>query len=299
MKFRLKGHESFIPREGWITKGLEAVAVNPQIFSAQNYYGADDLGVGTNMAKSIRYWLHAMGLANRNKAGEYITELGQLVLEKDPYIEEDFTMWMLHYNLVNNREGATSWYLYFQTTLEEEYDRVELYQYLSMRLERELGVGKYAKTSLMDDVNAIINMYCRTLGRDLEVDPEEKAICPFTGLGLIQQNGHHYINSEPDYEKFPELMVLYAISQMLNKQYGEDDSIQQEIVSLSIEKLQNGVGGVRNTFHMSGVMLNDYLDRLEQQSFIQVNRTAGLDILYMTKQTPLTAVEVARTYYGE
>ena len=49
---KLKGHESFIPREGWITKGILAVEKDPFVFRKNN--GTDELGVGTNMAKSIR-----------------------------------------------------------------------------------------------------------------------------------------------------------------------------------------------------------------------------------------------------
>lgn len=50
---RFKGHESFIIREGWLNKGLREVKRDPKVFY-QNY-GADALGVGPNMAKSIRY----------------------------------------------------------------------------------------------------------------------------------------------------------------------------------------------------------------------------------------------------
>lgn len=46
---RLKGHESFIPREGWITKALFAIQRDPMLFTVAS--GADALGVGTNMAK--------------------------------------------------------------------------------------------------------------------------------------------------------------------------------------------------------------------------------------------------------
>lgn len=54
-KYRFKGHESFILREGWLNKGLYEVDRNPKVFSEN--YGADALGVGPNMAKAIRYWL--------------------------------------------------------------------------------------------------------------------------------------------------------------------------------------------------------------------------------------------------
>ena len=51
-KYRFKGHESFILREGWLNKGLFEIEKNAKVFSEN--YGADELGVGPNMAKSIR-----------------------------------------------------------------------------------------------------------------------------------------------------------------------------------------------------------------------------------------------------
>lgn len=59
-KYRLKGHESFILREGWLTKGIQAVEKDSGVFSKNA--GADALGVGTNMAKSIRYWMKTAGV---------------------------------------------------------------------------------------------------------------------------------------------------------------------------------------------------------------------------------------------
>ena len=70
---RLKGHESFIPREGWITKALFAIQRDPMLFTVAS--GADALGVGTNMAKSIRYWMRTAGLTDETQNhGVYLTE---------------------------------------------------------------------------------------------------------------------------------------------------------------------------------------------------------------------------------
>ena len=41
-KIRLKGHETFILREGWLTKGLAAVEKDGTVFSKNS--GADALG---------------------------------------------------------------------------------------------------------------------------------------------------------------------------------------------------------------------------------------------------------------
>ena len=47
-KIRLKGHETFILREGWLTKGLAAAEKDGMVFSKNS--GADSLGVVTNIA---------------------------------------------------------------------------------------------------------------------------------------------------------------------------------------------------------------------------------------------------------
>ena len=86
-KYKIKGHETFILREGWLTKGLQAVVDNPMVFT--DNYGADALGVGTNMAKAIRYWMKTAGiLPERSGKESSLTELGQLLYEYDPYFEE-------------------------------------------------------------------------------------------------------------------------------------------------------------------------------------------------------------------
>lgn len=52
--YKLKGHEKFPLREGWINKGL-SVAKEKGTHIFLESQGPDMLGVGTNMVKSIRY----------------------------------------------------------------------------------------------------------------------------------------------------------------------------------------------------------------------------------------------------
>lgn len=81
-KIRLKGHETFILRDGWLTKGLMAVAADPKVFSKN--HGADALGVGTNMAKAIRYWLRESELTEEDtKEGVKLTDTGELIGQND------------------------------------------------------------------------------------------------------------------------------------------------------------------------------------------------------------------------
>ena len=63
MKF--SGHETFAIREGWLHKGLKLLIKEPELLYDE--YVADWLGVGKNMARSIRHWLEVTGLAERER----------------------------------------------------------------------------------------------------------------------------------------------------------------------------------------------------------------------------------------
>ena len=61
---RFGGHETFHIREGWLHKGVKLLLEDPK--KLVHEHAADWLGVGNNMAKSIRHWLVATGLASRS-----------------------------------------------------------------------------------------------------------------------------------------------------------------------------------------------------------------------------------------
>ena len=87
MKYKLKGHESFMPREGWLSKALRLIETEPKMFSLN--YGADTLGVGANMAKAVKYWALASDLIEEDVKYSYKrTALGECIYENDRYIED-------------------------------------------------------------------------------------------------------------------------------------------------------------------------------------------------------------------
>ena len=54
MAIKLKGHETFALREGWLNKGLAKVDANPKVFS--EIYAANDLGHESHNSKDIRLY---------------------------------------------------------------------------------------------------------------------------------------------------------------------------------------------------------------------------------------------------
>ena len=112
VKFKLQGHEKFPLREGWINKALMIIPNTPDAFLRKD--ATDMFGIGSNMVKSLRYWMRAFGLMNeKGSAGAELTEIGKLIVKYDPYLENPFTLWIMHSCISKNKEEATTWFMYF------------------------------------------------------------------------------------------------------------------------------------------------------------------------------------------
>ena len=280
IKIRLQGHEKFALREGWLNKGLIMVQNNPTIFQGKE--GPDLLGIGTNMVKSLRYWLKAFGLIEEStNKGAILTELGKLILENDPYFEDIFTIWLLHSNIVKNVAEATSWYMFFNRVDAEDLEKDEI-EAILIREIRKYAIGAtFSEKSVGNDVDVLLNMYSKT--KEM-VDPEDKSNSPLSQLGLVKNINGRYSKCHPDRRKISEWNVLYELSLML-----EDRD------SISIEEVIAGENGLGKKYHLTAVAANELLDILDAYGFIRVNRTAGLDVIYKAKE--FSAEDVVRDYY--
>lgn len=285
-KVKLKGHETFCLREGWLQKGMEEVQRNPKVFSVMK--GADALGVGSNMAKAIRYWLKASLLVKEKMgAGAFLTEFGKIVYQWDPYVEETFTLWCLHINLACNASAATSWYVFFSQCKLESFTRSELEFVQRENLCKYAGTDELSERSIKDDCSVLLQMYAK---EHLEQnDPEDKKKCPFTRLGLLRKTGNRYKRERPDLRHFPAEVVLYLFTATFE---GMD--------SVSMEELYEGETGVAVLLGIGVADYQDCLDELAKKGYLLLNRTAGLDMIYWNKERypkPLTKEQVMKNYY--
>ena len=117
-KVKLKGNESFNFREGWLRKGMRCVEEEETLFSLDDVM--ERLGVGSKMVKSIRYWLQATGLCDeqyrnggRAKAQVITADFGAIIRDCDPYFDDVFTLFLLHYHIVSNDALCMPWYIFF------------------------------------------------------------------------------------------------------------------------------------------------------------------------------------------
>lgn len=243
--YRLKGHESFTLREGWLTKGLNAVHENPRVFSENS--GADALGVGTNMAKSIRYWMRTAELTKEHpRDGVTLTEYGNLIFQNDPYFEDIFSLWVIHANIARNFKLATSWNIFFNNIDVTSFKREELINMMTENIINITGDTMPPERSIADDCAAILQMY--TENGDVPSDPEEKRISPFAALGFLSKvDSNTFEKKHPARDLIDPSLILYVIA----------DKIREENV-LSIDDIVSGNNMPGKVFYLNRVSINEY-----------------------------------------
>lgn len=268
MNYRLKGHESFVLRDGWITKVFFALKKENGESIFRKNYGADALGVGTSMAKSIRYWMKASGLTTDVPGkGVFLTELGELLFEYDPYMEDPFSLYVIHANIVLNFEMATSWNVFFNNFSLSSFNRSEMLLKMTDLLIEKTNEHKLPDRSIKDDCSALLSMYYSEF--DNKLDPEEKKNSPFSQLNLLTRKGNYFRKTSPNNQIIDPLLVLYL---MVDKFKIEK--------SISIDDLINGENSPGKVLNLNRVSINDCLDKLADKGLVIVNRTAGIDMVY-------------------
>lgn len=300
MQMRFKAHQSFFVRKGWISKGLKAViADNRMLMPSSSKKAMDELGLGANQVVALRYWLQAMGLigyADGRKREHVLTELGRLVLEQDPYTEETGTLYALQCNLASAQEEAAAWYFFFNEFSMSVFGREDFTRALERYVFTYNDRKDVALASLESDFNCIIGTYVphdRMSGKP--VSPESVIDCPLGDLGLIaieNLSQRTFRKTPPNLNSLPAVLVLYAICSM--QEHLDDDSERQS--EIPIETLLNGPFSPGRVYNLDSVGLLDKLYELQNNDYLRINRTAGLDVVRILTED-LSKEECLRWYY--
>ena len=280
VRIKLQGHEKFTLRDGWLNKGLILIDKDKTAFQGKN--GPDIFGIGSNMVKSLRYWLKAVGLIEEIPGkGANLTDLGKVILENDPYFEDVFTIWILHSYISKNIEEATTWFMFFNRVDIEDMDKEQIGKILTREISKyALGIT-FSENSVKNDIDVLLNMYGKS---KVVTDPEDKSNSPFAQLNLIKNVDGRYSKNHPDKKIINEWVVLYELSIMLkDKEF------------ISIEEAIDGEMGLSSIFQLTLIQANELLDKLDALDYIRINRTAGLDVIYKTKE--LSPLQVLEEYY--
>jgi Protein of unknown function (DUF4007) len=186
-------HQTFHPRFGWIKKGYDAAANNPDVFNQPE--APVTLGVGKNMVEAIRAWATATHVTARvpnpkrpRMSVILPTPLGRALLEDetglDPYLEDPSTLWVLHWQAVSAVSSLPVWWVAFNDFTALEFTETEL---LCFCIEEVASTGwsQPKESSVQKDVDCLLRMYTRRVARARQT-LDELLDSPFREIGVIQ-----------------------------------------------------------------------------------------------------------------
>ncbi len=222
-------HETFALRYSWLTKGFQALMRNILIFDNED--AIVELGVGKNMVASIRYWLRAAQLITPQKPDDPY-EIGTLLFNAssglDPYLEDEATIWLVHWLIATNPSLATSWFWFFNKFHKPEFTSQELQTALTDFVYENVEKNKRpAMGTLKSDALLIPRMYTQSHG-NTRTPMEESLDSPLSLLGLITQSpGGRAYQSKP--ESRPSLPIgIFSFAVVQTMQYRESTAIPIE-----------------------------------------------------------------------
>ncbi|MBK1735442.1 hypothetical protein CKO15_09130 [Halorhodospira abdelmalekii] len=316
-------HETFPLRYGWLPKGYTAVAKDPAIF-LQPEEAMVRLGVGRNMVNAIRYWLIATGVvgSSDSNANELRpNELGKILfgeglrlhqgvghsqednqednqddsagvdLTSDPYLEDDATLWILHWLIAANATQATGFFWFFNRFSTPHFREKELLEGLRIFVADDLQQAGRSLKTLESDVSVLLRMYATVPGRT-----DEHLDSPLANLGLIEPDPEFgYRSLRTARPLLPSVALHFALAQRF--------AAEPEQPALPVRALLYGDDGKASpgaVFRLSESSLMERLEAVcrEHPGHYELRDTAGVHQLYRIGEPPDPLAVLANYYQG-
>ena len=289
--YKVGGAQKFPVRFAWLPKGIKEYSADPKVF--ENAEATVKLGVGSAMVKSIKYWLQAFRLVDG--ASGKLTSLCKEIFDQekgfDPFLEDDGTLWLLHWLLASNSRDATAafWFfnLYHQSEFSGEEASTSLRDFASQNLQRTVSVS-----TLDADVSVLLRMYAQS-----KLDPrnpmEDSLDSPFASLGLISKSlaGKRYSSKYSERVGLPNLILGYAVISVMTARKAQILPIED----LMYSKDQYAAPGT--VFRLTENTLIKKLEEmsLELSEYFEVRESNGINQVFLKEALDPYAMVLA--YY--
>lgn len=272
-------HETFALRYSWLSKGFHALEKNKTVFDDDDAVVA--LGVGRNMVSSIRYWLRACQLISPQKP-DIPEPIGQLIFDTklglDRYLEDEATIWLIHWLLATNATMATSWFWFFNKFHKPEFTGQELQTALADFVKEQVAEKRRPSMgTLKNDALLLPRMYTKSKGNG-RTPLEEALDSPLALLGLVTQSaGGRAFFSKPEARPgLPLGIFAFAVSSLMQ---------QRELMALPIEELmysRNDYAAPGSVFRLTEMDLITKLENMVDYipGYYEIRETAGIHQLY-------------------
>lgn len=268
-------HETFHIRDGWLAKGIDAISADSR--SLHKVDAHHSLGVGTNMLKSIRYWVEAAGLATTTGKSSaeremHLTDTGELVKKYDPYLDHDGTWWLVHAGMATNRALATTLHWLFNHGPSSRFRLEDLEQAL-LEYVSVTSRPPFPNT-LRRDLQCLVRTYSGREQKGRRAGDVDPIGCPLAALGLLRASEHQgefQLTSAPRPTLDPHVFMAVLTSFVGGT---EGDSLMT-----TTEEVRWGVGSPGRIFGMSSDSISEMILRCRTvfgEASVTEIRTAGL-----------------------
>lgn len=239
IKLTFSGHETFHCRHLWLKKGYDFIKEGRKFTDND---AVVELGVGKNMVSSINFWMKAFGIIDKDGL---LTDFANYILDengKDPYIEDEATLWLLHYKLITQNIASTYSLIFNEFRREKiEFTRDNFIAFVVRKAE-ELNLSQINKNTVSTDFEVLTKMYLRTDAQSK--DREDTFSGLLTELNIIQEEKRKvddktitfYSITTEEKSEIPDEVLLYAIL--------DNDNFDKSISLYTIEQEPDQAGSI-------------------------------------------------------
>jgi len=287
-------HETFALRYSWLTKGFQAFDNDKTVFSSDK--STIELGVGKNMVNAIKYWLRATTMLKDDSAeGLITTPIGEAIFLEggwDPCLEDEATLWLIHWLLVTNCELASAWYWFFNCFHKSEFTSEEASEALADFVRNNLS-GKHSEKTVKHEIAMILRMYCPPKSNS-NAPLEDSLDTPLSSLKLVMaaEGSRLYRSYSSGQPNLPTSVIGYAVTEVFNQRRAKELPINDLMYG------QNNNTALGSVFRLTESALLAKLENLVQAypDIFQINETAGINQLYRSDNS-ISSLDFLSHYY--
>jgi hypothetical protein len=278
-KLIFSGHETFHCKNMWLKKGYDYVERDGRFIDE----ACIDLGVGRNMVSSIRFWLKAFNIIDLEN--ERSTDIANFLFNADygvdKYLENETSLWVLHYLLVVNKYASINSIIFNELRkVKPEFSKENFVNH-ALGFDSSLN-----RNTLSKDFSVFLRNYYSKNERNVE----DSFSGILSDLELVQEikkdKTTKYIIQNNKQEDIPIELILFIILE--NSGYGQ---------SISFKNIYSDYNSVGNIFAFSKEKLeNKLIEISEQYKDIVYSNDSGVKELQFKNDKP-NSFDILRSCY--
>jgi hypothetical protein len=288
-EFHFAGHDTFHLRYSWLPKAADYLNNSSKGVSLSHYEVVmTKLGIGKNMAKSLRHWSESSQLFDKKNEYHDFSPLGAELFYHDPYLEHVDSNWLIHYLIVSNHKKNGLWFYLFNVFNEQIIIKEE-FLFSAKNWFKDMGVESNERT-LEKDFQCCMNMYDSSKISSSKAS-ESLTLSPLRELKLLRKVGSNYHLRTLVNKEISSAMFSYCLLDYLECEGDQNSTPFSDIL--------NGMKSPGRIFRLTESLLMDYLNNLDRYSKDHAfDNTSGMQQVMKINEKKRDKILLLKKVYG-